>query len=105
MIECSSVFNDLLDALKNRIAPLKKTDPEKYAEAMQVLETIKVWLLANDITFCNFALDIESVLKDQEYYYMDDYQMVMQNLVPPSVELVNALSLQSNFTLQAPLRE
>ena len=41
---------------------------------------IKVWLRVTGKTFCNFALDIESVLKDQQYYYLDGYSEIQANL-------------------------
>ena len=76
MVECSYVFSDLVSALIYNAQPLKESDEERYDEIVGLLEEIASHLKALGVTFCNFAFDIESVLKDQQYYYLDSYKQI-----------------------------
>ena len=76
MVECSYVFSDLVDALIYNALPLKDSDRERYDEIVGLLKEIAVHLKDLGVTFCNFAFDIESVLKDQQYYYLDSYSQI-----------------------------
>ena len=76
MVECSYVFSDLLSALIYNAQPLKDSDRARYDEIVGLLDEIAAHLKALRVTFCNFAFDIESVLKDQQYYYLDSFNQI-----------------------------
>ena len=60
-------------------------------------------MAAKDITFCNYAFDLESVLDNQENYYIDSFSEIKQNLVAPATELSEAMTRQANATVTASL--
>ena len=65
---------------------------------MRKLDEFTIWARAKGVTFCNFAYDIESVLKDQQFYYLDEYKQIKKNIMAPANELADAVTLQSNVT-------
>ena len=79
--------------LLKRTEPLKKIDPEKYEKAKSTIILIREFLRMRGITFCNFAYDVESVLKDQQYYYLDSYKQIEERISGPAGEMMSALSL------------
>jgi len=71
---------------------------------MDLLDSINEYLVANALTMCRFSFDIETVLKNQTDYYLTSYDEIKMGLEPPATELVNAITLQANTTLVAPLK-
>ena len=63
-MDCTRVFAEFRDALLEKLAPLETLNPVVYQRAMKVLEEATTWILERDITFCDFAYDIEGVLKN-----------------------------------------
>ena len=64
LIDCSRVFSEFRDALLIKLEPFKILNPVLYNKGMAVLEEVTEWILERGITFCDFAFDIEGVLKD-----------------------------------------
>mmetsp|Transcript_29049 Transcript_29049/g.36005 ORF Transcript_29049/g.36005 Transcript_29049/m.36005 type:complete len:240 (+) Transcript_29049:1178-1897(+) len=105
MINCRTVFDDVIEALIFKALPLKEEDPARYTKAIEVILSIQLWLNEKDVTFCNFSLDIESVLKDSQFYYLDPYKDIKKNIMGPAEELSDAVTLHANVRIDAPLYE
>lgn len=73
MIDCSRVFAEFRDALLVKLEPYETLDPVIYNRGMKVLNEVTNWILERGITFCDFAYDLEGVLKDQSDYYLGTY--------------------------------
>ena len=98
MIDCTKVFSEFRDAIIIKINLIPEEDP-MHQKAMNVLNDATDWILDRGITFCDFAFDIEGVLKDQSSYYLGTYDEIKAGLEPPAIELTDALGLHTNQTL------
>ena len=64
LIDCHYIFPSFINALKVGLAAFKEEYPLKYAEAMKALNKIEADLIEKGTTFCDFAYDLNGVLKD-----------------------------------------
>ena len=72
---------------------IKYIKPKLFADIMLAVKAIEKYLDFHQISFCDFAFDIEAVLKDQQNYYLENYNSIKRGIEPPATELADALSL------------
>lgn len=102
-MDCNWVFPELLDSIVAKADLIKEVDPDLYDKIINYITKIDDWLDDKGVTFCNFAFDIEGVLENQSDYYLADYDDIKAGLMPPAQEIVDALTLQANYTMATPL--
>jgi len=91
LLNCKWIFPQFLDALAWKALTIEFTDPSLFDKIMLAVNKIDQWIDEKDVTFCNFTFDIEAVLKDQQYYYLGNYNSIKRGIEPPAIELADAL--------------
>lgn len=64
IIDCHYIFDQFITSCEAKLDVIKDKDPEIYKLAIEIINKLKNWLDNNDVTFCNYAYDINGVLKD-----------------------------------------
>ena len=64
LIDCHDLFGSFIDSLKQNIEKFKTVNPAQYDSALKVLNDIEAKLESQGITFCDFAYDLNGVLKN-----------------------------------------
>ena len=73
IVDCHYIFPNLIAGLETSLEGIKFSHPIKYIEAKAALSELKSMLEKSGETFCDFAYDLNGVLKDQSSYYIDSY--------------------------------
>lgn len=81
----------------------KDLHPIAYIKGMKMIEKVKAWLAVRSVTFCNFAYDMNGVLTDQSSYYLTNEKEIVKELNWKAEEIVDALTLKTNFAIIEPL--
>ena len=68
-----------------------------------MVEEIRAYNEYYNITFCNYAYELDGVLKDQASYYLGTKDQIEGLVSDQGTVIANELTLQTNFTLTAPL--
>jgi hypothetical protein len=64
IIDCHFFFPTFISALEAGLKEIRFSHPIKYAEAMALVEAVKLFLKRTGSNFCDFAFDLNGILKD-----------------------------------------
>ena len=76
IIDCHYAHEKVFPALKKAIRPLIFTDFSLYLALLEIINTWERVFDERGLTFCNFPLQYDGVLKDQSSYYLYDYDTI-----------------------------
>lgn len=76
LIDCHYVFTAFITAIEVNLEAIKIEHPKIYDDAIVILNDISSWLVKEGLTFCDFAYDLNGVLKDQSSYYLSSYDEI-----------------------------
>ena len=101
LIDCLYVFEYLFDYANNTYAnQLSETEALIFREW---LNYVKSNATAMNVTMCNYAFEIDGVLKNQVNYYMQSYPKIVETLRNPAELIYTKLSVEVNSTISMPL--
>ena len=103
IVDCHYVFPSFIKGVEKSLKEIRLTHPLKYAEAIALLEALKLYLKDTGSTFCDFAMDLSGILTDQSTYYLGSYGQIEDGLAQPTAEIQEALTLATNMTLSYPI--
>ena len=60
-------------------------------------------MIKKEITMCNYAFEVDGVLKDQASYYVNSYDDILESVSKQGNVIMEALTQNTNLTMTAPL--
>lgn len=78
-------------------------NPQRYFEIKAALATLKKSVEESGATACDFAFEIDGILKDQGSYYIDTFTEITRKISEKGNEIMSSLTQQTNVTMSAPL--
>jgi len=73
IVDCHYMHNLFFPALLEAIKPLQDEHPFEYLEFVLIIDSYRQAFKEKELTFCNFPMQYDGVLKDQASYYLTDY--------------------------------
>ena len=106
LIDCHYVLNNVITELFLVLAAEQsKLSPEAYEYLLKALQHIQDEVNAKGINLCQLAYLMIGVLHDQSSYYLASYLDITQKILKRGNEIAQALTLNTNVTMSAPLEK
>ena len=77
LIDCNYVFDNLLDKTMADAAPLFIFDHSKWKEIRDMVDETRAYNDYYNVTLCNWAYELDGVLKDQSSYYLGSEAQIL----------------------------
>ena len=104
LLDCHYLFDQVLNTIARDSLPLIIVDFQKWREINQMINEIKDYNDYYNITFCSYAYELDGVLKDQAKYYLGDKNQIAGDISTAGGKIGEALTLETNYTITAPLK-
>jgi len=104
MIDCHYLIESLLPNLYNQFSAIVQTQNPYIGFLLDQFQT-QITLIQMDVSLCNYAMQVNGVLKNQPEYYIHGEQHMDKSILDRGDDLVERLTLSSNATVSAPIKE
>ena len=91
-IDCRYVFTTVFTSLKTDLQEDWFPTSDEYERVMKSLTRIEDYINEHDVTFCDFAFEIDGTLVDQASYYIDSYSEIKTKIAQKGVPIMEALT-------------
>lgn len=102
LVSCLNLLDWFFEWAEFTVAPTIE-NPIKRVAWILALNNLQNDLAAKNVTWCDFAYEIDGVLTNQASYYTDQYDQIEKNIQAMQLTIVNRLGLEANSTTDSPL--
>lgn len=70
-----------------------------------MIRLARIFIVDKGISFCNYTMELDGVLKNQPEYYMTKYDKIKNAIQEKGADVAEAITLQANATISAPMED